>query len=74
MLGTITSYHQFLPKNSTTTCCDHFAPRKYQLVAGLCLSEWLIQNNRLFRLLFAQYKNYIVACYVWSLVGIRLNH
>jgi len=60
-------------ENRTATYYDHFDPRKYQLIAALCLSEWLIQNNRLFRLLFAQYKNYIVACYLCSLVGIRLN-
>jgi len=74
MLGTTTSYHQFLRENSATTCHDHFAPRKHQLVAALCLSQWLVQNEGLFRLLFAQYKNYIVACYSCSLVGIRLNH
>ena len=56
MLGATTSNHHFPTENSTTTCYDHFAPRKYQLVAALCLSEWLIQNKRLFRLLFAQYK------------------
>jgi len=64
MLGTITSYHHFPPEISTTTYYDHFDPRKYQLIAALCLSEWLIQNERL---------NYIVACYLCSFVGIRLN-
>jgi len=46
MLGTITSYHHFPPEISTTTYYDHFDPRKYQLIAALCLSEWLIQNER----------------------------
>ena len=64
MLGIITSYHHFFPNNSTATCYDHFAPRKYQVVAALRLSEWLIQNKRLFRLLFAQYKTtpWLVIC------------
>jgi len=55
MLGT-TSYHHFLPENSTTTCYDHFAPRKYQRIAALCLCEWLMQHKRLCRHLFVQYK------------------
>jgi len=72
MLGAAKSYHHFLPENSTATCYDHFAPRKYQLVAVLCLSQWLVQNKRLFRLLFAQC-NYIEACYLCNLAGTRLN-
>ena len=74
MLGTTTSQHHILCENSTTTCYDHFSPRHHQLVATMCLSQWLIQNKRLFRLLFAQYENHIVTCYQCSLVGIALNH
>jgi len=74
MLGTTTSYHHFLRENSTATCYDHFSPRKNQLVAALSLSQWLVQNKRLFRLLFPQYENCIVACYLCSIVAIGLNH